>query len=154
MGRSLRAELRSTRPFHGPEHEAYLAVQRTADLLYSQLGELLEPYALTQKGYNVLRILRGAGEAGLTANEIATRMVNVETDIEALLVNLRVGGLAAAGGHDSAADLTWRITECGRDLIDPLDEPVHTLHVKQFRHLSEATLRLLIGLLQDVRDQS
>lgn len=154
MARSLRAELRTSQPFRGPEDEAFLAIQRTADMLYSQLGVLLERHGLNQKGYNVLRILRGAGNHGLTAAEIAPRMVNVEPDLEPLLIRLRVGGLVDAGGYISPAELSWRITECGHALIDSLDEPVHALHVEQFRHLSEATLRLLIGLLNDVRDQS
>jgi hypothetical protein len=61
----LQAEIRQSVPFAGAEVEAYLNLQRSADLLRRQTNDLLRPFAISTTGYNVLRILRGAGDSGL-----------------------------------------------------------------------------------------
>ena len=75
MSRTLKRDIRQKEPFGSPEQELFLEIQRTADVLMRGLEELLKPSGLTQTQYNVLRILRGAGPAGLTCREVAGRMV-------------------------------------------------------------------------------
>ena len=41
-----------------------MALLRTADLLRRQASAVVEPYGITLQQFNVLRILRGAGDAG------------------------------------------------------------------------------------------
>jgi hypothetical protein len=72
----LREQIRQPRPFRSLEAEAYLNVLRTATVFLAEFVELLRPHAITQPQYNVLHILRGAGDAGLPSGEIGERMVN------------------------------------------------------------------------------
>ena len=54
-------EIKQTKPFAGPEEEAFLNLQRTAEYLRTKSAEWLKPWDLSLTQYNALRILRGAG---------------------------------------------------------------------------------------------
>ena len=79
MSSDLRHDLRQTKPFPSPETEAALSVLRTAALLGSAVAETLKPHGLTPTQYNVLRILRGAGDGGLCRHEVGDRLVREAT---------------------------------------------------------------------------
>ena len=59
--KSLRDELKMTKPFKSVEEEAILSIARTAAVIEHAGAESLKPFNLTITQYNVLRILRGAG---------------------------------------------------------------------------------------------
>ncbi len=81
-------ELRQTKPFLHIEEEAFLNVQRTADVLMQQLASVLKSHGLSATQYNVLRILRGAGMAGMTCKDVGSRMISPDPDITRLLDRL------------------------------------------------------------------
>jgi DNA-binding MarR family transcriptional regulator len=148
----IRQELKLGAPLKGPAQEAYLTLRRTADFLLAEFEHLLAPYELTPTQYNVLRILRGApGE--IVLSEIASRMLPRERDMHGLLAGLERWKLATVAGEALAQDPIVAITEKGLAALAALDEPVNRLHVRQFQHLSGATVRLLGDLLDGVRDR-
>ncbi len=85
---SLREEIRQNKPFASPAQEALLALSRTTDLLQRRFAELVEPYGISLQQYNVLRILRGAGQEGTPTLEIADRMIQRTPGITRLLDKL------------------------------------------------------------------
>jgi hypothetical protein len=54
-----------TQTFARPGQEALVSILRTAAVLEHELNDALRPFELTSTQYNVLRILHGAGLAGL-----------------------------------------------------------------------------------------
>ena len=70
MSPSLQQDLRQSKPFSSLQHEAYLSVVRTSSTLMDRVEDLLKPYGISATQYNVLRILRGAGQGGLCRNEL------------------------------------------------------------------------------------
>jgi DNA-binding MarR family transcriptional regulator len=148
----LREQIRQPRPFRSLEAEVYLNVLRTSAVLLADLVELLRPHELTQPQYNVLRILRGAGDAGLPSGEIGDRMVSREPDMTRLLDRMEARGLVARQrGPADRRVVTARITDEGRRIVDALDEPVQAMHARQLGQLSEDELRTLIALLERAR---
>src|SRR5262245_1014357 len=85
---SLGNEIKKLRPFDSPEQEAMLNVMRTADRLAGEIDQVFKPSGLSATQYNVLRILRGAGESGLPCGEIAQRMITRDPDVTRLLDRL------------------------------------------------------------------
>lgn len=149
---TLRDEIRQKRPFTSLEQEAHLAVARTAAVLEHAIGEALKPYDITPTQYNVLRILRGAGEAGLCRNEVSERMVARVPDATRLLDRMEAAGLIQRYRDDNDRRfVTTRISEEGRKLVDQLDEPMEALHRHHFGHLDAEELGHLIAYLEDVR---
>ncbi len=127
---------------------AYVAVLRAANLLQAGASDLLRAHGLTHNQYNVLRILRGAGEDGLTCGQIGDRMLNRDPDITRLLDRLEKAGLAVR--HRSARDrrtVVTRIIEPGLRLLGALDEPIRNLHRTQFASLDRAAVERVIESL-------
>ena len=89
MARTLQDELKQTRPFELLEEEVYLSVIRTAAALERQFAQVLKPFGLTHTQYNVLRILRGAGDEGLCRNEVGARLLREVPDVTRLLDRMK-----------------------------------------------------------------
>jgi DNA-binding MarR family transcriptional regulator len=151
--RHLREIIKQRKPFASLEQEVFLEVLRTGHALVHDLVELLKPYGLTQPQYNVLRILRGAGVAGLPTGEVGDRMVaSREPDVTRLLVRMEERGLLERERRtDNRRVVTARITREGLRVLKALDGPVAEMHATQLRHMSRRELELLAGLLERVR---
>jgi DNA-binding MarR family transcriptional regulator len=151
--RGLRQAIKQRKPFQSLQQEVFLEVLRTGHTLVHDLVELLRPHGLTQPQYNVLRILRGAGAAGLPTGEVGDRMVaSREPDVTRLLVRMERRGLVARERPvENRRFVTVRITSQGRRLLKALDRPVLDMHAAQLRHMTRRELELLAGLLERAR---
>ena len=155
MTPQLREEIGQTRPFQSLEQEAHLALQRTAALLAHALAETIKPLGLTPTQYNVLRILRGAGENGLCRNEVRGRMIAQVPDVTRLLDRMEEMGVIER--RREGADrryVTTRITPEGLRLLAEAEEPVAECHRRLLGHLGDESLRRLIDLLAEAREKA
>ena len=152
MPRTLRDELKQTKPFGSAEQEALLSIERTAAVLGHGLAEALRRYDITPTQYNVLRILRGAGEKGLCRNEVRDRLVSQVPDVTRLLDRMEEMQLVERERAEEDRRMVFtRITRKGTQLLARLDEPVNQLHHEQLGHLGANRLRTLIDLLAAAR---
>jgi DNA-binding MarR family transcriptional regulator len=150
--KTLRDELKMGKPFKSVEEEAVLSIARTAAVLEHAGAEALKPFKLTITQYNVLRILRGAGDAGLCRNAVGERLVTKVPDVTRLLDRMEAAGLIVRqrGGEDRRYVAT-RITEKGLKLLDKIDRELPAIHGRQLGHVGQKRLRELIALLEEVR---
>jgi DNA-binding MarR family transcriptional regulator len=136
-----------------PEEAAFLDLLRTADILSRRLIPVLKAEDLSATQYNVLRILRGAGE-GLACGEIASRMITRDPDVTRLLDRLEKRGLISRCRETKdRRTVMARITPEGLKLLARLDEPVQAAHRKQLGHLGRERLRTLTEVLRVARSQ-
>jgi len=150
--KTLREEIRQTRPFGSPEQEAYLGILRTAAVLEHATAELLKAYDITPTQYNVLRILRGAGRNGLCRNEVRNRLVAQVPDATRLLDRMEAQGfIERKRDSDDRRFVTARIASRGLKLLGELDEPMLALHRAQLAALDEQEAQVLIELLNRIR---
>ncbi len=148
----LLAELKQTKPFSRRSAEAFLSVLRTAAILEHQQGEVLKADGLTTTQYNVLRILRGAGEEGLCGREIGERLVSPVPDVSRLLDRMEDAGLVRR--LRDAADrrhVTARITRKGLELVARVTPRLEAVEHARFRRVDAGRLEALISALEDVR---
>lgn len=151
----LKQEIKQQAPFASLEEEAFLNLLRTSSQLEHGLAEAMKAHGLTLTQYNVLRILRGAGEDGLCRNEVQERMLTPVPDVTRLLDRLEEAGFVGrARDPDDRRFVIARITEVGLDLLGRLDEPVVDQLDQRLGHLSEAELRKLIDLLEEARQHA
>jgi len=151
MGK-LQAEIRQSKPFDTPEQEAALALERTTDQLRRHYDEFFKRYDLTPTQYNALRILRGAGAAGLPCSEIAQRMITRDPDITRLLSRLEQRELCSRGRDEKDKRVVLsRITPAGLKLLQEIDQPIRELNKNLMKPMGEKRLRSLIRLLEQVR---
>jgi DNA-binding MarR family transcriptional regulator len=153
MSPELRDEIKQSRPFDSLEQEAMLSIERTAAVLMHDFADSLKAHDITPTQYNVLRILRGAGAAGLCRNEIRDRLVAQVPDVTRLLDRMEESGLVERERAEADRRLvTTRITKQGLVLLKRLDGPVTEAHKRQLGHLTPAQLQSLIALLTRARD--
>jgi DNA-binding MarR family transcriptional regulator len=152
MNSRLGDEIKQTRPFACLEQEAFLNLGRTWALLEHAFSEGLKSYGVTPTQYNVLRILRGAGDAGLCRSEVTERMIAKVPDATRLLDRLEAAQLIERQ-RDSGDRrfVTTRITDVGLRLLEEMDAPVEALHREHFGGLEEHDLQQLIQLLSRLR---
>jgi DNA-binding MarR family transcriptional regulator len=149
----LQKEIKQTRPFGSPEEEAFLGLLRTSDALARRGYEALKPSGLSSTQYNVLRILRGAGEPGLACGEVGERMITRDPDITRLLDRLEARGFIARAR--SAADrrvITTRITPAGLHLLKKLDGVMTDTTRRLMNSLGATRLRTLTRMLDALRE--
>ena len=128
MAGRLQAEIRQRKPFVSTEEETYLNLVRTADAITRKLELLLQPHGLTGTQYNVLRILRGAGDDGATCSAIGERLIAFDPDVTRLLDRLEKARLVQRSRStvDRRVVMTV-ITAAGLALLEKLDAPVESL---------------------------
>ncbi|MBM4186780.1 MAG: MarR family transcriptional regulator [Gemmatimonadetes bacterium] len=152
MTSALQAELKQGRPFGTLEEEASVAILRTAAVFGHALAEALKGYGITGTQYNVLRILRGAGKAGLCRNEVGERLIARVPDATRLLDRMVEMGLVSRDRDTpDRRYVTSRITAKGLKLVNELDEPIRSFDRAWFGHLGRAKLQQLLELLAQVR---
>lgn len=145
-------ELRQTRPLRSVQEEALLGLLRTADRLRRLGGGVVEPYGISNQQYNVLRILRGAGEEGLPTLEIADRLIERAPGITRLLDRLEKKKLIRRRRRSQdRRQVLCLITPAGMELLARLDKPVAKFGREALNMLSEKELRALVGILDRVR---
>ena len=153
MSPDLRDEIRQAKPFASLQQEAELNIIRTAAILTDSLERLFAPFGISATQYNALRILRGAGSAGLCRNELRDRMVTRMPDVTRLLDRMEEGGWVTRGRVTrDRRRVTARITEKGSRLLDELEEPLASEHERRLGHFSDEQLRVLSGLLTLTRN--
>ncbi len=152
MPTQLQQELKQTRPFPRPESEALVSLMRTAAVLEHALGEALKPLGLTMTQYNVLRILRGAGERGHCGRDVGERLISQVPDVPRLLDRMEEMGLISRERDPSdRRHVTARITAEGLQLLDEATPVLEQIEQQRFGHFGEDDLRVLIELLGTVR---
>jgi len=111
-----------------------------------------EHSGLTPQQYNVLRILRGAGEQGLPTLEIPERMIEQAPGITRLIDRLEKRKWVQRERSDKdRRQVICRITKSGLALLAQIDEFIKGKDEEIVAMLSEKETRLLIDLLNRVR---
>lgn len=152
MAGKLRREIQQTKPFTSVQEEVVLSMLRTADQLAVPMNELLRQENLSLSQYNILRILRGAGDDGLACGGISERMVRRDPDLTRLLDRLESRGLLVrARGTADRRVVRSVISDEGLRLLGRLDDAISTAVKETLAHMPRERLRLLRDLLEEAR---
>jgi len=153
MTSKLQDEIKQSKPFESLQSEVFLNLVRTTDALSRGVEDILKLAGLSHAQYNVLRILRGAGEQGLCCREVAERMVTRDPDITRLLDRMERRTLVVRS-RDSRDRriITVRITAPGQKLLKDLDGPLSEYNRKLLSHMDKGDQRKLVELLEAARE--
>jgi DNA-binding MarR family transcriptional regulator len=148
----LQEEIAQRRPFHSVKAEVAVSVLRTAALIERHFAQVVAQSGITVQQYNVLRILRGAGEAGLPTLVIRDRMIHEAPGITRLLDKLEAAGLARRERTSpDRRQVFCYITPGGLSVLDALDVAMKEADDVAVGSLSEEEQRTLLRLLERVR---
>jgi DNA-binding MarR family transcriptional regulator len=149
---ALQREIGQKRPFRSSSQEAVLGILRTADVVRRFLARVLEPYDVTPQQYNVLRILRGAGDEGLPTLTIGERMLEDSPGVTRLVDRLVAKGLVSrARSREDRRQVLCRIAPPGLDLLAQIDGLVDAQDDAALGILTPDEQKVLIRLLDRIR---
>lgn len=152
MAGGLARELRQARPFASSAEEACLNIMRTAAVIEQATEATLKPHGISATQYNALRILRGAGPAGLSCQEVGARMLRLEPDLTRLFDRMQARRLITrARSTNDRRVVVVRIAPSGTRLLSELDEVVAGLGKRLLGRLGARKLRRLIDLTEEAR---
>jgi DNA-binding MarR family transcriptional regulator len=153
MKSRLLEEIKQTRPFASSSDEAFISIMRTASILEHGSNEILRDFGITQTQYNVLRILRGAGSAGLCGKEIAERLVSRVPDVSRLLDRMEDTGLLSKRREENdRRHVTARLTAKGKRVLDESTPRLAAFGRERFEKLSARTIEALVEALATIRE--
>lgn len=150
--RTIRDEIGQGRPFRSRGQEATIALLRTASVVRRAVARVVEPHGLSFAQYNALRIIRGAGAAGVPTLAIRERMIEEGTTITRLVDKLEAAGLVRR--ERSVPDrrqVVCHATADGRRLLDRLDPAVDAADAEAMAALGARQLDRLLELLDRIR---
>lgn len=148
----LRSEIVQRRPFHSLKAEVAVSILRTAALIERHFAQVVARTGVTVQQYNVLRILRGAGDEGLPTLVIRDRMIHAAPGITRLLDKLEKAELARRERTSTdRRQVFCYITPKGIDVLKTLDEEMRRADEMAVGSLNEEEQRQLVKLLEGVR---
>jgi DNA-binding MarR family transcriptional regulator len=135
--------------FSSPQEEALLTLMRSADFLHRAFQQRLKPFGLTSAQYNVLRILRGARETGLTCSAVGRMMITPEPDITRLLARLKTQKFVRQQRDSQDRRVVWtHVTPQGVKVLENLEEIVNQAPRELLRELTCSEVAELTRLLR------
>lgn len=153
---AVQMELKQRLPIPSTREEAFLALLRTAAVMRRPVARVIESHDLSMAQYNVLRILRGAGDAGLPTLAIRERMIEEAAGITRLIDKLENASLVkrTRQGKSDRRQVYCHITPAGLALLRELDNLVELAIEAALAMLSEGQLETLIALLDRIRTEA
>jgi DNA-binding MarR family transcriptional regulator len=153
MPSHLQDEIKQTKPFARRSDEALLSILRTATVLEHGSNEILRAHGITTTQYNVLRILRGAGSAGLCGREIGERLVSTVPDVSRLLDRMeQMDLLAKERDPADRRHVTARITAKGRRILTASTPALTKFSRGRVERLSARTIEALVEAMEKIRE--
>jgi DNA-binding MarR family transcriptional regulator len=112
----------------------------------------VQPFGITGQQYNVLRILRGAGEQGLPTLEIGARMIEHNPGVTRLLDRLEAKALVRRERcpRDRRQTLCFA-TPRALEVLETVDAPLARASSRALAALGAPRMRELVTLLDLVR---
>jgi DNA-binding MarR family transcriptional regulator len=153
MAHLLEKEISQTKPLSLVD-QAAANLHRSSAVLLQEVASYLAENDISPRQYNILRILRGAGDTGLCCGDIAARMVTPDPDTTRLLDRLvkRKWIRRRHSDHDRRV-VRVGITVSGLKLLATLETKVQVIQHRQFQHLKKSELETLVALLESLRKE-
>ncbi len=146
----IEEEIKQKRSFNSLQEKALVNIMYTHGWIIERMRLFFKNYGITNKQYNILRILKGADKP-LSTSQIRHRMLDKMSDTTRLINRMITKGWVKKSVSQTDRRLVdIMITDAGLDLL----EEVRGIEVKAkeiFSNLSEEEIQNLSDLLDKVR---
>lgn len=116
--------------FYNEMHRLRVNLLFTTNWMRDGIRDFLQPFGLTQKQFNILRILRGdlANEKGMAVQDLRERMIDRMSDASRLVDRLKKKGLVNRKQCTEDKRVSRvKITEKGLELLKQIDQSIKGL---------------------------
>jgi DNA-binding MarR family transcriptional regulator len=144
--------IKQKRPFRNAWHKATVNLLYTSNWVSDHIKEFLRPSGITMQQYNVLRVLRGAGEP-ISTSTIRERLLDRMSDTSRMVDRLYQKGLVnrrICPNDKRLVDVS--LSENGYRLLESLDQNDSNFDALTCGNLTEQEAVLLNELLDKIRN--
>lgn len=145
--------IQQSKPFRSLYEKAMVNLMFTSNWIEEKIRLLIKPFDITIQQYNVLRILRGAGEP-VTTSVIRERLLDKMSDTSRMVDRLCKKGLVSRQqccNDRRLVDIS--LTEDGYELLNQIDQKSCQFDLC-LKHLSESEAKVLNTLLDKIRSNT
>lgn len=154
MSHKLDEEIKQSQPFASACQEASLSLLRTSDAMRYLYATVMEPFGITFQQYNVLRILRGAGNEGQPTTEIAERMIERSPGLTRLIDRLEAKDwVKRTRSQKDRRQVICIITKRGQNLVNEMEGSVRAAEQAAMARFDETGINAFIEHLSNARRQ-
>lgn len=142
--------IQQTKPFRNNRHKAMVNLIYTHNWMVDQLRAKIKPHGITMQQYNVLRVLRGAGEP-ISTSIIRERLLDKMADTSRMVNRLHQKGLVIRRECEQDKRLVdVLLTDEGYELLAQLDKLNRDMD-RICGDLTDQEAKLLSSLLDKLR---
>lgn len=149
---TLEQAIKQNKPFQSVHQRAIVNLIYTHNWMNSRMKEFLKPYGITQKQFNVLRILKGAGKP-ISTSDIRERLLDQMSDVSRLVDRMIDKKLAVRNTCPKDKRLVdVEISDAGVQLLSTIKKQEQKINqLAQNISLAEAeTLNKLLDKLRNI----
>ena len=147
----LEQAIKSTK-FKNEMHKAALNILYTAWWLKTIMSKELKEYGLTHEQYNVLRILKGKHPDQMCVRDIASRMIEKNSNVPRIIDRLELKKLAKRSNSSvDKRETVVTITQAGINMLEITTKKINDLF-EQTVTVDEASACNLNSLLEKMRE--
>ncbi len=148
----LEEEIKQNKKFTSEFEKLTVNILYTASWLEANNIQRFKPHGISPQQYNVLRILRGAAPKPTTLGDIASRMIDKNSNATRLVEKLRLKGYVKRDICESnRRQVDIMITKKGLDLLAAIDLENETWN-KSMKTLTIAEAQAVNDALDKLRD--
>jgi MarR family transcriptional regulator, 2-MHQ and catechol-resistance regulon repressor len=137
--------------FDSERQKAMLNIMFTANWLKSIQVQMFKPHGISPQQYNILRILRGAGDR-MNMQNVKQRMIDRAPNATRLTDKLITKGLVDRARCDEDRRVVYvKISQKGLDLLAQIDETVRKEIQRNMDNLTPEEASTLSTLLDKIR---
>lgn len=120
------------------DEKLIILMLQKVDRIKFKLSSVTNAEGVTPQQYNILRILRGAGEKGLPTLEIGNRMLEQSPGITRLIDRLELKKLVERMRmKEDRRMVHCIITKDGNQILDKLEKPISDFHAETTANLTD-----------------
>ncbi len=146
----IEEEIKQKRSFNSLQEKALVNIMYTHGWIIERMRVFFKNYGITNKQYNILRILKGADKP-LSTSQIRHRMLDKMSDTTRLIDRMITKGWVKKSVSETDRRLVdIMLTDAGLDLLDQI-RGIEVKAEEIFSNLSEEEIQNLSHLLDKVR---
>jgi DNA-binding MarR family transcriptional regulator len=148
---NLEEEIKSSK-FESEMHKAHINILFSAAWIRSKISQFLKQHGLTHEQFNVLRILRGQSPESICMMDVASRMLDRNSNVTRIADKLLQKNWAVRQKSETdKREVRISITDEGLALLKKVDILLQSQKVHQ-SNLTNTEAQLLNALLDKMRD--
>lgn len=131
-------------------HAAVRSLLRSSQQIREGRAAILQGSGVTPQQYEVLKVLRGAGDGGLPTLGIAAQLLERAPGVTRLIDRLETRGLVERTRGEDRRQVLCRLSERGKELLLELDGRFEGFGERVFACLNHNEMNVLVHLMRRI----